>query len=135
MVNWAYMLIFSSLGATSKCQYLALQFIAKDQSSTDDLDMKERACLLLSTMCLLQAFYSNALRLGRMVCDIHIPFFFFLSHLYLPFKAECDWALLFPFTSLAELQDLGELRVLFSVLWKTSHLGNSCQVVLACVYF
>lgn len=34
-------------------------------------------------------------------------FFFFLSHLYLPFKAECDWAL-FPFTSLAELQDLGK---------------------------
>jgi hypothetical protein len=36
-------------------------------------------------------------------------FFFFLSPLYLSFKAECDWALLFPFTSLAELQDLGNL--------------------------
>ena len=36
-------------------------------------------------------------------------FFLFLSPLYLSFKAECDWALLFPFTSLAELQDLGNL--------------------------
>jgi hypothetical protein len=38
-----------------------------------------------------------------------VNFFFFLSPLYLSFKAECDWALLFPFTSLAELQDLGNL--------------------------
>jgi hypothetical protein len=41
---------------------------------------------------------------------------------------------LFPFTTFAVSNNLGKFRVLLFVLGKRSQVGNSCQVVSACIH-